>query len=91
MKKNPINNRPSTAPQKDKNPIGNVKNSNNTRHYGNGVNKRLPSPNLSSSSSLSKTQKITSAKYRAQSPMIKSTNMTMGTIKRGGVYNGKMY
>ena len=90
-KRDPINNRPSTAPQKDKNPIGNVRNSSNTRHYGNGVNKRLPSPNLSSSSSLSKTQKITSAKYRAQSPMIKSTNMTMGSIKRGGAYHGKMY
>ena len=89
-KRDPINNRPSTAPQKDKNPIGNVRNSNNqiNRHY-NGVNKRLPSPNLSSSNSLSKTQKITSAKYRAQSPMIKS-NMTMGTIKRG-TYHGKMF
>ena len=88
-KRDPINNRPSTAPQKDKNPIGNVRNSNQINRHYNGVNKRLPSPNLSSSNSLSKTQKITSAKYRAQSPMIKS-NMTMGTIKRG-TYHGKMF
>ena len=59
-----------------------------TRQYG--VNKRLPSPNLSSGNSLSKTQKISTGKYRAQSPMVKSTNMTMGTIKRGA-YHNKMY
>ena len=92
-KNDPVNVRPSTAPQKDKNSLGgtiqrNSSNTQMTRQYG--VNKRLPSPNLSSGNSLSKTQKISTGKYRAQSPMVKSTNMTMGTIKRGA-YHNKMY
>jgi hypothetical protein len=89
--------RPSTAPHKDKgnmnNPMlrsgGSMIHNNNMRNNnvmpGNG--KRLPSPQIHSNNSLSKTQKINPARYRAPSPVVKSSGsnamMLGGTIKRG--------
>ena len=96
------NNRPSTAPHKDKiNPfMSNNSNSKTQFTRGNGIgyidnsnsmniNKRLPSPQLHSSSSLNRTTKVgsssNSTKYRMPSPVIKSQNVIGGgTIKRGG-------
>jgi hypothetical protein len=75
--------RPSTAPHKDKgnmnNPMlrsgGSMIHNNNMRNNnvmpGNG--KRLPSPQIHSNNSLSKTQKINPARYRAPSPVVKSS------------------
>ena len=101
---NIIKNRPSTAPQKDKNNIyGNNNNFNNNK-YGNikkginnnfsGPNKRLPSPQIHSNNIL-KTQK-NNPRYRAPSPVIKSgnvfNNMGIGNIKRSSnVIQNKMY
>ena len=101
---NIINNRPSTAPQKDKNNIyGNNNNFNNNK-YGNnkkgfnnnfsGPNKRLPSPQIHSNNIL-KTQK-NNPRYRAPSPVIRSgnvfNNMGIGNIKRSSnVIQNKMY
>ena len=97
------NNRPSTAPHKDKpNPfMSNNSNSKTLFTRGNGIgyidnssniniNKRLPSPQLHSNNSLSRTTKVSNSsssntKYRVPSPVIKSQNVIGGgTIKRGG-------
>jgi hypothetical protein len=101
---NIINNRPSTAPQKDKNNIyGNNNNFNNNKYGINkkgfnnnfsGPNKRLPSPQIHSNNIL-KTQK-NNPRYRAPSPVIRSgnvfNNMGIGNIKRSSnVIQNKMY
>ena len=101
---NLINNRPSTAPQKDKNKMYGNNNSYNNNKFGNnkkgfnnnfsGPNKRLPSPQIHSNNIL-KTQK-NNPRYRAPSPVIRSgnafNNMGIGNIKRSSnVMQNKIY
>ena len=99
--------RPSTAPHKDKINTNPMSRSNNTminpnmRHNNNnnGINmmpgngKRLPSPQIHSNNTLSKTQKVNPARYRAPSPVVKSSGnnamMLGGTMKKGSYAYGK--
>jgi len=92
-----INNRPSTAPQKDKNHSLYGNNTNNNK-FGNirrsvnnnmsGPTKRLPSPQIHSNNTLNRPIK-NNPRYRAPSPVIRSNNslnsMGIGTIKRNNV------
>lgn len=79
-KNDAINQRPSTAPQKDKKSFNSTMKPKNSRLIG--PNKRLPSPQIQSSG-LGRTQKINMSRYRAPSPNIKSgLNMT-NTFKSG--------
>lgn len=47
------------------------------------IMKRLPSPQLESNTILTRTQKITQEKYRPPTPVMKSSNFSLGSIKRG--------
>ena len=92
---NNIHNRPSTAPQKEKNnslygnninnnKYGNIRRSVNNNNMS-GPTKRLPSPQIHSNNTLNRPQK-NNPRYRAPSPVIRSNNnlnsMGIGTIKR---------
>jgi hypothetical protein len=83
--------RPSTAPQKDKTSKGKI---NNPNIYGGGMymgpSKRLPSPMIqshnNSKNNFYKTQKLHPERYRAPSPMIKSTTLSLDPLKRNKIY-----
>ena len=92
--------RPSTAPHKDKLGQNPMSRSNNTminpnmrQHMMPDNSKRLPSPQIHSNNTLSKTQKVNQARYRAPSPVVKSTGnsamMLGGTMKKGSYVYGK--
>lgn len=92
--KNDGMNRPSTAPQKDKKEYKPSTNSNPysnssvNKNYSNTM-KRLPSPQIQSNNHLSKTQKVETSKYRAPSPMIKSSSLSIGQPGKAHYQNKK--
>ncbi len=82
--------RPSTAPQKDKNnnKNNNVKGKSGNNVYGGYMGqtiKRAPSPMIQShnmNQNMNRTQKFNPAGYRAPSPMLKSTTLSLDPFKR---------
>jgi hypothetical protein len=83
--------RPSTAPQKDKTSKGKINNPNiYSGGYYMGPTKRLPSPMIqshnTSKNNFYKTQKLHPERYRAPSPLIKSSTLSLDPLKRTKIY-----
>lgn len=98
-------NRPSTAPQKNKNMKRNQNDSFDNRKKNNILNnnigtnyplynlynsKRLPSPMLKTKKNINKNKQMKQIKYRAPSPMI-SPNIGLSNLKRKKILNNRIY